>query len=313
MWRHLKEYNWADLRLVIENGRKGPAPCEERLDGKLVVITGATSGIGLATVHRLRAYGADLLMVNRSAEKSAALVAELSATPGGRLDYIVADLSELAQVHSAAERILALDRPIDVLINNAGVHVTRRTFTLDGLETVFAVDHMASFILTRALLPRLVAQGWGRVILVNSQGHRFSGLNLADLGWRKRPYVGLRAYGAAKTAQILCMHEFAESLAGTGVTINAMHPGAVKSNVGLNNGPLYRWLNRVFIEPGLVDATIAAQALHHLAASPALEGASDLYFDLTTVEKAAPHALDREFGREAFRVSEAIAEGNFQI
>lgn len=309
MWRHLKEYTWPDLRQVIENGKKEPASCEERLDGKLVVVTGASSGVGLAAVRRLRAFGADILMVNRNAEKSRAVVAELSASPGGTLDYLIADLSELAQARSAADRLLALDRPIDVIINNAGVHMTRRVLTADGLETVFAVDHLASFILTRALLPKLLSQGHGRIIQVNSEGHRFSGLNLGDLDWSRRPYFGLRAYGAAKTAQLLCMHEFAEGLAGTAVTINAMHPGAVKSDVGLNNGPLYRAFNRAFIEPGLVDPAISGIALHYLAASASLEGQRDRYFNLTTEEKPAPHALDREFGREAFLLSSAIADG----
>ena len=109
------------------------------------------------------------------------------------------------------------------------------------------------------------------------------------------------------------MHEFAEGLAGTGVTINAMHPGAVKSGVGMNNGPLYRWWNRVFIQPGLADPVISGIALHYLAASPALDGRSDRYFSLTTEEKPAPHAIDREFGREAFRISEAIADGKWPL
>jgi NAD(P)-dependent dehydrogenase (short-subunit alcohol dehydrogenase family) len=309
MWRHLKDYNWPDLRAVIANGKKGPAACEERLDGKLVVVTGATSGVGLAAVRRLRAYGADLLMVNRNPEKSKAVIAELSASPGGSLDFLVADFSELAQVRSVAQRLLALGRPIDVLINNAGIYLTRRSLSADGLEMVFAVDHLAPFILTRHLLPKLRAQGRGRVIQVNSEGHRFSGLNLGDLDWRRRPYIGLRAYGAAKTAQLLCMHEFAEGLEGTGVTINAMHPGAIRSEVGQDNGPLYRWFSRTFIEPSLVDPSIAGLALHHLAASPALEGVSDRFFSLTTEEKPAPHALDRAFGREVFRVSSVMADG----
>lgn len=309
MWRHLKEYSWPDLRAVIENGKRGPAPCEERLEGKHVVITGATSGVGLAAARRLRAYGADLLLVNRSVDRSRALLEELRDIPGGSLEFILADLSLLAEARAAAAAILQTGRPVDVLINNAGVHMTRRVLTPEGLETAFAVDHMASFILTRELLPSLLARGRGRIIQVNSEGHRFSGLNLGDLDWRRRPYLGLRAYGAAKTAQLLCMHEFARGLEGRGVTINAMHPGAVRSQVGLNNGPLYRWFNRVFIEPGLADPAIAGQALHYLAASPEVEGLSDRFFNLSTDEKPAPHALDRELGREIFRLSEAIAEG----
>ena len=152
----------------------------------------------------------------------------------------------------------------------------------------------------------MIERGVGRVIQVSSQGHRFGGLNLSDLDWARRPYLGLRAYGAAKTAQLLCTWEFADQLTGTGVTIVAMHPGAVKSNVGNNNGPLYRWFKRTFVAPTLDEVEISGIALHTLAA--AAEVHHGRYHNLTRLEKPAPHALDREVGREVWELSQALAE-----
>ncbi|MBU0955284.1 MAG: SDR family NAD(P)-dependent oxidoreductase, partial [Spirochaetes bacterium] len=232
-----------------------------------------------------------------------AVVLRSGGTGSGSIQYLTADFSELSQVRQLIANLQKIERPIDVLINNAGVHMTRRVLTPDGLETVFMVNHLASFMLTKALLPRMLQQNSGRIIQVNSQGHRFFGLRLDDLDWHKRFYRGLQAYGAAKTAQLLCTWEFADQLRDTNVTINAMHPGAVKSNVGSNNGPLYRWYNRNFVQKKLADPGIAGTALHYLAAAPELAGISGRYFNLTTEEKPAPHALDRELGRRIWEVS----------
>lgn len=307
MDRYLKEYNWPDMRQMIRNGRLPPKSCDERLDGKLCVVTGATSGVGLEAVKALHRSGADILMINRSEEKSEAVAAALRASGPGGVDWLIADFSDLAQVRRAIGRLTALARPIDVLINNAGLHMTRRVLTVDGLETVFAVNHLASFMVTKALLPIMMRQASGRIIQVNSQGHRFFGLDLGDTAWERRHYSGLRAYGAAKTAQLLCCAEFADRLRGTQVTINAMHPGAVKTNVGENNGRLYRWYQHTFIWRTLADASISGIALHYLAAAPELDGVSGKYFNLTAEEKPAPHALDRSLGRQVWELSCRLA------
>jgi NAD(P)-dependent dehydrogenase (short-subunit alcohol dehydrogenase family) len=315
MFKYLKEYNMADMRQVIENGKRPPHASEQRLDGKLAVITGATSGVGLSAARRLSSYGADLLMINRNPDKSEALAAELREA-GGKVEYITADFSELSQSARAASQLLSRPSLPDILINNAGIHMTRREITREGYEKVFAVNHLSPFIMTRALLPAMISRGSGRIIQVNSQGHRFFGLNLKDLDWKKRPYIGLRAYGAAKTAQLLCTWEFADQISASGtvaqdsfgLTINAMHPGAVKTQVGTNNGRLYNWFQDRFVRSGLDDVEISGIAIHYLAADQAVQETSGEFFNLTHPEKPAPHALDRELGKQIWDVSNEIAD-----
>jgi NAD(P)-dependent dehydrogenase (short-subunit alcohol dehydrogenase family) len=159
------------------------------------------------------------------------------------------------------------------------------------------VNHLASFALTWMLLDTMKNSAPSRIIHVNSQGHRFGGLAVRDLRWERRHYTGLRGYGASKTAQLLTVWQFAEILEGSGVTINAMHPGAVRSNIGNNNGPLYRWYKNTILSRTLGDPAIAGQAIHYLATAPELETVNGRYFNLTHPEKPAPHALDREVGR----------------
>jgi len=145
-----------------------------------------------------------------------------------------------------------------------------------------------------------------RIIQVNSQGHRFGGLDLSDINWDRRFYIGLRSYGASKTAQLMTVWELGERLEGSGVTINAMHPGGVKTNIGNNNGRLYRWYLHTCIWPGLKDPVISGEALHYLAAAPELAGVSGKFFNLTIEERPAHHALDRETGKKVWRLSEAL-------
>ena len=139
-----------------------------------------------------------------------------------------------------------------------------------------------------------------RIIQVNSEGHRFGGLDPDDLNWEHRRYIGLRGYGASKIAQLLTTWEFADRLAGTGVTINAMHPGDVRTNIGNNNGPLYRWFQHNVTWHMLKDPVISGEALYYLAAAPEMADVSGRFFHLTIDEKPAAPALDREVGRRVW-------------
>ena len=185
---------------------------------------------------------------------------------------------------------------IDLLVNNVGMHSTTVTRTASGLETVFCVNHLASFALTWRLLDTMRHSAPSRIVQVNSQGHRFGGLNLDDLGWEKRHYTGLRGYGASKTAQLLTVWEFADLLRGSGVTINAMHPGAVKSNIGMNNGPLYRWFQTKIVSRTLSDPDVAGRAIQYLATAPELESITGQYLQSYPSGKAGPSCTGQDGG-----------------
>jgi len=298
MFRYLKEYHMADLRAMLRNQRRAHQRTEASLAGKTVVIAGSTSGVGLAAAREVARAGGRLVLLARNEGKAQAVREVLRRDFGADPSLHLADFARLAEVERVAEELLDAYPRIDVLINSAGVYSTRRLHTDDGHELTFGVNHLAPFLLTVRLLPRMRQAGAGRVLQVNSQGHRFGGLDLRDLAWRRRVYLGLCAYGASKTAQLLTVWELADRLEGSGVTVNAMHPGEVRTGIGLNNGPLYRWYQRRLIDPWLADASVAGESLHTLAAAPELEGVSGRYFNKTHLEKPAPHALDRAVGRE---------------
>lgn len=300
---YLKQYRWEDMRRIREHDRADIRHTEASLSGKLCVLTGATSGVGREAAKALAGAGVSLVMLNRDREKSELFCEELKAEYGCSCSFILADFSDLAQVRAAAETLLREQPRIDILVNNAGMHSTTLRRTSEGHELVFCVNHLASFLLTRLLLDTMKRSAPSRIIQVNSQGHRFGGLDLEDLDWERRRYTGLRGYGASKTAQLLCLREFDDLLRGTGVTINAIHPGAVASGIGSNNGPLYRWFKKTFLSRSLGDPAISGQAILYLAAAPELAETGGLYFNLTSPEKPAPHALDRVAGMRVWEES----------
>ena len=154
-------------------------------------------------------------------------------------------------------------------------------------------------------MDKLKSQKNARIIMVNSEGHRFAawGLRLDDLNWEKRRYSGLKSYGSAKIAQLLSMIVFNEQFKNTGVSINAMHPGAVKTDTGQENGPSYRWFKRNFIDKTLKSPEISAEALYYLGVSKEMETVSGKFFNLTTEEEPAPPALDKDVAGELWKKS----------
>lgn len=292
-----------DELMFITNGRAIQKTTTASMAGKVCVVSGATSGVGLAAVKRLARGNAHIVMLCRNPEKGESVREQILAQYPVQVDIVTADFSDLEQIRRAAAILLSNYPRIDVLINSAGLFSTSRTLTAGGFETVFCVNHLAPFLLTHLLLERLKQSAPARIIQVNSEGHRFGGLDLADLNWEHRRYGGYRSYGASKIAQLLTTWEFADRLQGTGVTINAMHPGDVRTNIGNNNGPLYRWFQRIFIGPMLKDPAISGEALYTLAAAPELADVSGRFFHLTLDEIPAAHAMDRQRGRQVWDVS----------
>ena len=292
----------------IRAGRLPQKVSTTPMDGKICVITGTTSGVGYQAAIRLAKAGAKIVTIVRSKEKAEKLCAEIRDLSAYEPDYFIADFSNLSEVRKATESILEKYPHIDVLVNNAGVHITTRQLTVDGYETAFAVNHLASFLVTSLLLKRMVESAPSRIIQVNSEGHRFNGLKIDDLNWEKRKYGGYGGYGASKTAQLMTVWELNDLLQGKGVTINAMHPGAVKSNIGTNNGTLYNLFSKYLIQPTLKKPEISGDAIYYLASSPEMEGVSGKFYNLTNEEIPAPHALNRELGKQIFQRSKELVQ-----
>jgi len=299
------KYTKEDLAF-IKNAKAKQNTTHATLEDKVCVITGATSGVGLAAAKRLAKAGAELIIVARNRDKARLVSQQLYEESGKMPHQYFADFCDFDSVRKAAENIANDFNHIDILINSAGLHSTTRKMTPDGFELVFQVNHLSSFLFTKLLLPLVLKSSQGRIIQVNSEGHRFGGLNVNDLNWNKRPYIGLRAYGASKTAQLMTVMRLAERLKDTNVTINAMHPGAVKTDIGSNNGWLYRKWMQWIIAPGLKDPKISGEALYYLAAEPTLKHTSGRYFNLTIDEKPMPHVFDKEKAAQIWQMSHTL-------
>jgi len=281
---------------MIKNMKKGPKRCTEDYRDRLAVITGATSGVGYHTARKYAAMGAHVLMINRNEDKSEKVRREIGEEFGTPIEYVTADLSILADIQRAGRYLAGLDKPIDVLIHNAGLHLQKRAETPDGFEVNFALHYLAPFVIHSILADKLRRDRTGRIIFVNSEGYRFAawGLSLDDLQWEQRRYSGLKAYGAGKLAQLLSMHLLAKALAPYDVTVNAMHPGMVRTETGKDNGRFYQWYKKNVIDKNSAFPEISAEALYYLGASDELARTSDVFFHLTTEEELSPPARDLE-------------------
>jgi retinol dehydrogenase-13 len=302
----VRERKLPDELIFLANRRAMQKTTTASMSGKICVVSGSTSGVGLEAIKRLARGKAHIVMVCRNLEKAGPIRKEIISQFNTPVDIVRSDFSDLGDVRNAADFIVKTYPRIDVLINSAGLHSTTRILTKEGFELVFCVNHLAPFLFTSLLIDRLKGSIPARIIQVNSEGHRFGGLDLNDLNWEHRPYIGLRGYGASKVAQLLATWEFADRLEGSGVTINAMHPGDVKTNIGNNNGPLYRWFLHHVTWHTLKDPVISGEALYYLAASPEMSTVSGRFFHLTIDEKPAPPALDRAVGKQIWSISEKL-------
>jgi NAD(P)-dependent dehydrogenase (short-subunit alcohol dehydrogenase family) len=261
------------------------------LSGRTVVVTGATSGIGLAASVQLARLGAELVLVGRDpARLEAAATAVRGARGPGVVSLLRADFARLSDVRALGEELLRRCPRIHALVNNAGGVSARREVTADGFERTFAVNHLAPYLLTRLLLPRLRESAPSRIVTVASEGHHRGDLDWDDLQM-ERGYRIMRAYGRSKLCNILFTRELARRLGGTGVTATCLHPGVVATGIW-SGAP---WPVRPIVAVArwfMVSAETAAESVVRLVADPALAEVSGAYFDERAPGK--PSALARD-------------------
>jgi NAD(P)-dependent dehydrogenase (short-subunit alcohol dehydrogenase family) len=278
--------------------------------GRTCLVTGASSGHGRALAHGLAARGADLVLLGRSAEKCRAVQSEIAAAHGGKPPAIlVCDLGSREQIDRAAAELLASGRPLHVLVNNAGLVSLRRQETADGVELTFAVNYLAAFQLTLRLLPRLLESAPARVVNVCSDTYRIASLDLDDLLLRRR-YGWLRAYAHSKLAILHFTLDLARRLEGSGVSVNAVDPGPVASNIGANNpGIAYRLVAPV-IRHLFPSPQRAARTALWLATAPELEGASGGYYR-SLARRERPLPWSPEQSAQLWRASAELSGAEF--
>lgn len=253
------------------------ATLPDSVEGKVCVVTGATDGIGLATAEGLARLGARVLAVGRNAEKGRNAVAKLRQETGNSdVSFLQADLSSQAQVRSLARELVEGLPRLQVLINNVGGFFLRRTLSVDGIEATFALNHFNVFLLTCLLLDRLKGSAPARIVNVASGSHRNAQLNLDELAAR-RWRTGMKAYGQSKLAMILITYQLARRLEGSRVTVNAVHPGFVASNLYRSSGGLVR-LAEPFVKLMAKTPQEGADTVIYLASSAEVEAVSGKYF-----------------------------------
>ena len=275
------------------------------MQGKTVVITGATSGIGEVAADRLAAKGARIVFIARDKARGEETLKHLHAiAPGAEHAAYYADLSRISEMKRVSAEIAAANPRIDVLVNNAGALFNSRQVTADGLEMTFAVNHMAYFVVTNLLL---TAHGTGRprVVSTSSDAHKGAKLNFDDLQ-SERGYSGFRVYGCSKLCNILFTRELARRLEGTGVTANCLHPGFVATRFGDQSGGIVSFAVRAAKNFALTPEQ-GAGTIIYLASSPDVADVSGGYFYKSKIATPTKEAQNDAEGKRLWEVSAKIS------
>lgn len=274
--------------------------------GKVCLVTGATSGIGKVTAAALATQGAEVIITGRNRQKTETTVRQIKTETGNEaIQYLLADFSDLEQVRDLASTFNERSSRLDVLVNNAGSFFNTRQSTSYGVEMTFLVNHLAPFLLTNLLLETIQDCAPARIINVSSDAHKYGTLNFDDLGF-KRGYAGMKAYARSKLANVLFTYEAVRRLGESGVTVNALHPGHVATDIWRTNfsiiGPALKRIMGLF---ALTPEQGADNSIY-LASSPEVEGVTGKYFVMREPAESSPVSYDQEIARKLWEISENL-------
>ncbi len=276
-----------------------------KLEDKVCIVTGSTSGIGKETVVGLANEGAKLVLPVRNLEKGESLRQEIhDLTGNGHVELMSCDLASLDSVRSFAKAFLDKYDRLDLLINNAGIWETKRKESVDGIELTFAVNHLAPFLLTYLLTDRLIASAPSRVINVSSEAHRQGRMRFDDLEGRNK-WSSFGSYAQSKLANILFTKELARKMNGAGVSVNCLHPGVVNTRLFDKFPKILVSLFNLF----MITPEKGAQTTYYLATSPEVKEVTAEYFSKSKKKRTAPQAQDAEAARELWQVSMEYVNG----
>jgi retinol dehydrogenase 14 len=271
---------------------------------KTILITGASGGIGLWCASVLAEQGHQLILVGRNPGKLAAARTQVQANATVEVETLTCDFMSLAAVRALADDVLARHR-LDVLINNAGTVLSRRTETIDGHEATFAVNHLAGYLLTERLKPLLIASAPSRIVMTASIGHYQGTIDFDDLGYRQG-YGIVKAYSRSKLANVLYMRNLSRELAGTGVTVNALHPGMVSSDIW-NGAPWFaRPILAVVKRLNMITPEKGGQRLAYLATDPTLSNVTGKYFQNNQIQTPSELAQNDAIAERLRNVSDQL-------
>ncbi len=274
---------------------------------KVCLVTGANSGIGKATALGLAKLNATVVIVSRDKDKGEAALYEIRSISGNKhVDSMVSDLSSLDSVRELVHDFAARYKKLHVLINNAGIFLPRRISTVDGLETTFATNHLGHFLLTNLLLDELKATAPSRIINITSSAHYGTHIDFEDLQGEKK-YSGYHAYSQSKLANVLFTYQLAKQLQGTGVTVNCLHPGVVRTGFGKDQRGLMSVAVRIG-SPFMMSAEKAAEAVLYLATSPELENVSGKFFSKGHEKKSSTQSYDAASAEKLWRISAELTK-----
>jgi len=275
---------------------------------KICLITGANSGIGKVTAMELARKGMTILMVCRNAQKGEKARQEvISAAGHQRVDLLLCDLSDQKAVRKLADEVHQRYPRLDVLINNAGLIIEKRTTTAQGLEYTFALNHLAPFLLTHLLLDLLRKSDEARIITVSSEAHRIARLDFSDLQ-SERKYGSMRAYANSKLANILFTRELAAQLEGERITANCLHPGVVATQFGSGFKGGFANVLLFLGRPFFISPEKGAQTSVYLASSPEVRGITGLYFDKKKPKTPSDQALSQYNAQKLWALSKQLTQ-----
>ncbi len=275
--------------------------------GKNVLVTGGTNGIGLEASVQLARLGAHVTIVGRNPARTEAAAADIAARGGAPgVGHLICDFSSQAAIRRLAGEVHERYDRLDVLVNNAGGVNKTRWVTEDGIEATFAVNHLGYFLLTNLLLDLLERSAPARVVSVASAGHRHGTMDFEDLGYERR-YSIMKAYARSKLGNVLFSNELSRRLAGTGVTSNSLHPGAVATNIWSGAPTWARPFIALVARPFFITPEKGGERITQLVTDPALSEVTGAYFENGKRVPASPRAQDEPLARHLWTASSTLA------